>query len=129
MARVNVPTMKDYAPVELNGNFTATVRDVKESANGNGYTILMDIIDGPDDQEWAGEGAMFWFSTDIEGADEAWQKKQRKTDLYRVGQAFNVNPDDFDTDDLIGKTTGITLKTKTKDGVSDTRVVKFFAAV
>lgn len=126
MPTIEMPEMEDWKPTELNGRFSFVCKDSRISESGKGFTLYLTVTDGPKDQKWEGEEIIHYVHTDFADAKEAWQQKQRKSNIYTTCKAFGLNPANFATEDFVGESAVGTVKTKLdREGVLRTNVTSW----
>lgn len=109
MARVEVEGMGDYEPTAIKGTCTVEVKKAKLSETGKGFTLFLEIVEGPEDQDWMDEQIMHYVHTDMNGTNKSGEPyagylvKMWKKNLYHTCKAFKVKVNDMDTDDFVGK--------------------------
>ena len=110
MGTVNVEGMGAYTPPEIKGTCTLQVREAKLSGSEKGFTLFLEIIEGPEEQDWQDEQVMHYVHTDFSGTKAngepypGFMIKRWKKGLYDVCAAFGVSlKQAFDTNDFIGK--------------------------
>ena len=111
MGTVNVEGMEAYTPPEIKGTCTLQVKDARLSTSEKGFTLFLEIVEGPEEQDWQDEQIMCYVHTDFAGTNKAgdpypsFMIKRWKKGLHDVCTAFGVNlkQGSFDTDDFVGK--------------------------
>lgn len=131
MSVINVPSMKGYTPELLNGNFVGQVDEVKPSSGDKGYTIFMTLVEAAkscETQPWQGRKVMKWFGTDMDQAKDPFQRRSWQDQIYLIAEAFGMDPDELDTDLMVGARVGLNIRSQKKDGKIDTIVDGIFPA-
>lgn len=108
---VEVPEMDGWVPVVLKGNYTVKVRDCKESENGGGFTLYLEVIEGPKgESNWVGQEIRAYVHTNFDSSkyEQSWIDGWMKN-LYLLCKATGVDSARIDTDEFIGKEIGVKL--------------------